>query len=89
MTNGRQEFWRRAEAPFVLERLRGQGGRLLDVGCGTGWYLGELAGIFSECVGIDPSAGMLEIARRRVPAATLLQSDLNSLVVGTEASMRS
>jgi Putative methyltransferase len=40
--------------PGLLERLQG-GARLLDVGCGAGWAVAQLAGRFPEttCVGID------------------------------------
>jgi ubiquinone/menaquinone biosynthesis C-methylase UbiE len=79
-----QEFWRSCEAPFVLKRLKSAAAAgassLLDVGCGTGWYLGELRADFARLVGIDQSEGMLEIARGRVPAAELLKADLESII---------
>ncbi len=36
--------------------------RVLDVGCGTGWHLINLADLSSAAVGIDISAGMIERA---------------------------
>jgi len=39
--------------------------RILDVGCGTGYLLGLLAGRYpgaDELVGVDPSAAMIEVA---------------------------
>jgi len=45
---------------------------ILDVGCGTGINLLELARVFGPCrelVGVDLSAGMLEVARRKASAA--------------------
>jgi len=55
--------------PEVLACLRApmtQAARVLEVGCGTGNYicaLKELVGC--ECVGLDPSAAMLEKLRER------------------------
>ncbi len=45
---------------------------ILDVGCGTGINLLELARVLGPCrklVGVDLSAGMLEVARRKAAAA--------------------
>jgi ubiquinone/menaquinone biosynthesis C-methylase UbiE len=44
------------------------GPRLLELGCGTGEWLGELASMGCEVAGIDPSASMLELARGKVNA---------------------
>ena len=49
----------------ALVRRHAQGGRLLEVGCGTGLVLERLKGDFDEVVGIDLSEGMLERARAR------------------------
>ena len=46
--------------------------RTLDVACGTGFLMQHLRG---EVSGIDQSASRLEIARERVPGATLVQGD--------------
>ena len=60
----------------VAEALRslvaGTGARrILEVGCGTGRWLAELAGQCEEAHGVDPSAEMLERARERCPALRL------------------
>jgi SAM-dependent methyltransferase len=49
-------------------------GRLLDIGCGPGVVLLELASHFAAAVGLDPEAGMLAEARRR--AAETGQADI-------------
>lgn len=50
-------------------------GRVLDVGCGTGALLQELARKFPQVtlVGIDPVPKMLAVARGRVPPSTELR----------------
>jgi ubiquinone/menaquinone biosynthesis C-methylase UbiE len=53
------------EAVVELGRLRGC--RVLDVGCGPGTVVRQLAqGFAVEAVGIDPSAKMIEVARAEV-----------------------
>jgi ubiquinone/menaquinone biosynthesis C-methylase UbiE len=46
--------------------------RTLDVACGTGFLTRHLRG---DVTGLDQSARMLEVARERVPSATLIQAD--------------
>ena len=46
------------------------GRRVLDIGCGTGRFLAQLAGV-ARAWGVDPSAEMLEVARSRVGGAGL------------------
>jgi ubiquinone/menaquinone biosynthesis C-methylase UbiE len=45
--------------------------RALDVGCGTGYWLAQLAERAGSLAGIDRSSAMLEHARARVPSADL------------------
>jgi SAM-dependent methyltransferase len=49
-------------------------GPALDVGCGTGALAARLAGAGYEMTGVDPSAGMLEVLRRRCPAVNAVQA---------------
>lgn len=49
----------------TLTRLVRPGARVLDVGCGTGRWLRHLASRDCECVGLDPSLGMLRKASER------------------------
>jgi SAM-dependent methyltransferase len=60
----------RNSAPGLLDILRQGGittGLVLDLGCGSGLWARELAGAGYDVLGIDISASMIDIARRRVP----------------------
>ena len=48
----------------LLEFNRDGNGRLLDLGCGTGQLVIQLAGFFEHVVGIDPEPDMLREAKR-------------------------
>lgn len=57
-------------APGLVDRLAcvlglDGHGRLIDIGCGPGVLTLMLTHFFDEAVGVDPDAGMLEIAGRR------------------------
>lgn len=54
------------------------GQRVLDVGCGSGTLLDAVAAAGADPVGVDISPTMVEAARRRVPAAAVLQADAQS-----------
>jgi len=61
---------------FVRSRLmrrllKGHRGRLIDVGCGDGFFLLQLAQMGFQCAGLDASAAMIERCRARVPEADL------------------
>ena len=60
--------YRRPYPTELIEHLRrfGRGGqgRLLDLGCGTGQLLLQLAGFFDHCIGIDSEPDMLNEAAR-------------------------
>ncbi|MFT5302093.1 MAG: malonyl-CoA O-methyltransferase [Mariniblastus sp.] len=63
------------------------GGTVVDLGCGTGGTLEQLAGqtIVSESIeliGIDLAPGMIELAQQRVPRATFHCCDLESTPLG-------
>ncbi|MGW7063518.1 class I SAM-dependent methyltransferase [Streptomyces sp. NPDC054904] len=65
--------------PTVLELLGDVNGlRILDVGCGPGLYLSELAARGADVLGIDQSADMVRLARERLgPLARIQQHDLD------------
>jgi cyclopropane fatty-acyl-phospholipid synthase-like methyltransferase len=72
----RTGFGARRYVDLILSRLT-PGAKLLDLGCGTGVPIAQYViqkGF--RVVGVDRSAGMLEIARREVPEAELIEADM-------------
>lgn len=72
-----------AVAGFVGSSRGGAGGLVVDVATGTGLALRSLAahGVGGPLVGVDRSAGMLAVARGRVPGALLVLADAAALPV--------
>ncbi len=65
------EHYLRKRVAYVLAACpRGRG---LDVGCGTGVLAGRLAAAGFDMTGVDPSTGMLAVARERVPGVAFVQ----------------
>jgi SAM-dependent methyltransferase len=50
-----------------------KGGRVLDVGCGTGEHLHRALDHGLRAFGVEPAPAMLEVARRNVPCAEIQQ----------------
>jgi len=71
---------RRLEA-VTREYLRSGGRRLLDVACGTGGHLAYLKDRF-DVTGVDRSAAMLAVARRRLPGTKLHRADMTGFELG-------
>lgn len=60
-----------------LGGLVGKGGRVLDVGCGSGIPVASyFVGLGCEVKGIDISGRMIELARRNVPGAEFEKADM-------------
>ena len=81
-----QEQLDRQIAPLGLEALRtlapAPGEAILDIGCGCGQTSLDLAsrvGSEGHVVGVDISAPMLEVARRRAPADPALQPEFREV----------
>ena len=68
-----------AFAPFTAAILGaadlGSARRVLDVGCGVGTLLEAAVAAGADAVGVDISSAMVEAARRRVPAASVVTTD--------------
>jgi ubiquinone/menaquinone biosynthesis C-methylase UbiE len=65
------------EEPEVLALLDVQRGEMvLDAACGTGRYAGHAHDAGASVTGVDASAGMLDVARRRFPGIEFVRADL-------------
>jgi len=72
-----EDCWRENEV--IKAMLAYEGGKVLDVGCGTGLLL-EMFNIGEEdYVGIDPSGKMLEMAHSKFPGHIFMVSELETL----------
>ena len=57
----------------------GAGSRVLDVGCGSGEFVAQLAALGADAAGIDPAPLMVEAARRMTPAADVRAGEAERL----------
>jgi SAM-dependent methyltransferase len=68
-----------AAGQWLIEQLPA-GGRVLDLGCGSGLPTAvQLADAGLEVVGVDESGRMLDLARQRVPSGTFVRRDMRDL----------
>jgi SAM-dependent methyltransferase len=71
------------EAGWIVDactRLSGSAPRrLLDVACGTGRHADAFRALGVDVVGIDRSADMLAVARRRLPTTKFVRADMTTL----------
>src|SRR5436309_2695675 len=75
---GYGDFARNA-APVLLEAFgaRGiHGGLVVDLGCGSGIWAEELLAAGYDVLGVDISASMIRLARRRAPRARFVTASL-------------
>jgi ubiquinone/menaquinone biosynthesis C-methylase UbiE len=70
-----QEDWHRQ----MLQHLPAQARRVLDLGCGTGFFLAELEALRPGAVGLDISHEMLRVSEQYVPGARLVTADAERL----------
>ncbi|WP_022885272.1 class I SAM-dependent methyltransferase [Glaciibacter superstes] len=60
-----------ARQRVISETGIGPGSRVLDVGCGSGEFLGMLDRLGATPAGIDPAPAMIALARARLPTADI------------------
>ena len=70
-----QEDWHAEMLRLLPPRSR----RVLDLGCGTGFFLAELAALRPGAVGLDISHAMLRVSEQYVPGARLVTADAERL----------
>ena len=64
----------RALMAFVGESARSNPGHILEAGCGTGHWIDVFRKSEIRVVGLDPSEGMLKVARTRLADASLIRA---------------
>ena len=75
-----QEGNRRPDFEVCIRRTGiGRGTEVLDLGCGAGGFCRLAAGAGARVVGIDAAAGMVDIARERVPDGRFDVGDIQFL----------
>lgn len=63
----------------MLALLPAHARRVLDLGCGTGFFLAELERLRPGAVGLDISHAMLRVSEQYVPGARLITADAEKL----------
>jgi ubiquinone/menaquinone biosynthesis C-methylase UbiE len=56
---------------LMRRMLKGVSGRIIDVGCGDGFFLEQLLALGFDCVGLDVSEMMIERCRQRISSERL------------------
>ncbi|MER7110057.1 class I SAM-dependent DNA methyltransferase [Streptomyces sp. NPDC000229] len=73
----------RAMLAAFAETVRGTGGgRVADIGCGTGRVATHLSSLGLDVFGVDLSPGMLEVARRAYPDLRFDEGSMTDLDLG-------
>ncbi len=67
-----------AVAEFIAA-VQTVGSEILDAGCGDGRYTAELARQGADVVGLDLSAGLLDVAKKNAPEVKFVQGDFTKL----------
>lgn len=76
------EFSRRFQEDWhaeMISHVPAGATRILDLGCGTGFFLAELDALHPGAVGLDISHDMLKVSEQYVPGARLVTADAEKL----------
>jgi SAM-dependent methyltransferase len=71
------DFYARGVAPELLKVFRRHGitkGMVVDLGCGSGIWAGELIRAGYDVLGVDISESMIRLARKKAPQAKFIRS---------------
>lgn len=79
-----QKPWDRAVLDRFAKSIR-PGGIVADVGCGPGHVGRYVAEHGVRVVGVDLSAGMIDVARRANPELELMQADMSAIPVADQS----
>ena len=79
-----EPFARRANEALFSQAGVGQGTRLLDIACGSGYAANVAAGRGAEVSGLDASEALIAIARARTPAGDFRVGDMFALPFGDD-----
>lgn len=63
-----------------------EGQRILELGCGNGYFSNILSGLGHKVIGIDNSKSWIEIAKSNFPEITFIESDIYDLETRPEIS---
>ena len=74
----------RAVVKRRFQRFNGE--KVLDLGCGFGYYTDYFDGIGAHAVGVDGAEGMIRIARERYPRSVFSVADLSDPLPFEDAS---
>ena len=86
--------WKQDDIPFYVEEAQASGGPVLELGCGTGRVTIPIARAGGEVLGLESSARMLQVARRKYRAAgplpgklTWLRGDMRRFSLGRQFAL--
>jgi len=68
--------WKLDDIPFYVDEAKRSLGTVLELGCGTGRVTIPMAQAGIDVVGLDSSAKMLQVARRKARAAKPIDGDI-------------